>query len=213
MKIPQFNRAVLAAAVLALPLLLAAGCGKGSLLLRYQEQAARAEEHRTAVVNGLAFSLHPRSDVFTQAEPVVVDVRITNDTNNKPPIADINVYSELKDDGFLLTFELYKIDGQRKLVYASSRRRELKEEDLPAYSHFTRLQPGFYMGRPIQLGRLAPGIYQMTAVYASDLDMCLLSPRLSTDQLRLLENENGNEGFVKLWRGALKSNTVVFQVK
>jgi len=213
MKLIFPHRIVLMAGLLALPLVFTAGCGSNALQ-RYKDDALRHEQGRVAFSNGLAFSLHPRQEVFKQGEPAVIDFRITNVTNVTPPMAAINVYGELQHDGFLISFELYKVDGERRLFHASEGLNINTDDALPAYSNYVRLLPGFFFGRPIQLpSKLPAGIYQMTAIYASTQDLCLLSPRLTPDQIRLLEGDQGNEGFVKLWKGLLKSNTVVFQVK
>jgi len=193
--------------------LLAAGCGS-SQLQRYKDERAQSGSRMIFGMNGLALSLIPRKDVFAVGEPVIIDYRLTNVTlaTNTPAPADINVYSEFQREGFLLTFELYRLAGEKEKVHASPKLEVKPDEDLPKYSHYVKLQPGFFHGRPIQIdaGRLKAGIYEITARYDTEQKECLLSQRMTVEKISLLGTE---EAFVPLWQGSLKSNTVVFEVK
>ena len=58
------------------------------------------------------------------------------------------------------------------------------------------------------VGGLKPGIYELSVRYSNNYKDCPVSPGLAPDQIRLLDAN----GFVNLWRGALRSNGIVFQV-
>ncbi|HUW30392.1 MAG TPA: hypothetical protein VM223_02140 [Planctomycetota bacterium] len=193
--------------------LLAAGCGT-SRLQRYKDELARSERGRSVyIMRGLALSILPRKDVFNVKEPVVIDYRITNVSSTSDMPGDISLYSEFQREGFLLTFELYRrLGAEREPVHASPKLELKPSEDLPRFSHYVKLQPGFFHGRPIQIetGRLKPGIYEMTARYDSEQKECLLSYRMTVDKINLL---GADDAFVTLWQGSLKSNTIVFEVQ
>jgi len=194
--------------------LMAVGCGT-SELQRHKEGLARSNRLAIFGSSGLALSLQPRKDVFRMNEPVVIDYRLTNVSlaTNTPSPADINVYSEFQQEGFLLSFELYRIEGNEKTkVHASPAKTVNPDDDLPKYSHYVKLQPGFFHGRPIQIdaGRLKAGIYEMTARYDNEQKECLLSRKMTADKINLIGMD---DAFVPLWKGSLKSNTVVFEVQ
>jgi len=206
------RRSILVSAIagsLVFPLLVA-GCGT-SQLQRHKDELARSERGRSLYIKCLALSLLPRKDVFNVNEPVVIDYRITNVSSTSDMPGDISLYSEFQREGFLLTFELYRLAGQREPVHASPKLELKPSEDLPRFSHYVKLQPGFFHGRPIQIetGRLKPGIYEMTARYDSEQKECLLSYRMTVDKINLL---GADDAFVTLWTGSLKSNTIVFEV-
>ena len=195
---------------LVLPLL-AAGCGT-SQLQRSKDELARSDRGRSMYMRGLALSLLPRKDVFNVKEPVVVDYRITNVSSTSDTPGDISLYSEFQWEGFLITFELYRrLGAEREPVHVSPKLEVKPSEDLPKFSHYVKLQPGFFHGRPIQIeaARLKPGIYEMTARYDNEQKECLLSYRMTVDKINLLGTD---DAFVPLWTGSLKSNTIVFQV-
>ena len=212
------HASLLIAGLLTLPLL-AAGCIFGSSSLQtYRDVIAKDQRDRTISLNGIALSLHPRKDVFKRNEPVLVDYRLTNVTaaSSTSPIGEINVYAELVPEGFLVTFDLERLGKEKEQVHKSEVLKINPEDEPGRYCHYMKLQPGFFVGRPLQFDsrRLKPGIYKMIAYYTNlDQKECLLSPRLTPDQIRLLETEKGNEGFARLWVGKLTSNTIVFEVK
>jgi len=195
-----------------------AGCG--SALRSYEKELAKTGRDRiTSVVNGLGLVITPRKKVFTMDEQVIIDIRIFNDTNSNAgdaPRVDINVYTELLE-GFLIYIDARCLTN-KDYSYKTQPEKIDPVADLPRFSHYVRLQPGYSIGRPIHFSPIArglkPGIYEMTVTYSSNLDSCLVSPRLTLDQLRLLKTgEDNNEGFVKLWKNTLVSNTIVFEIK
>ena len=213
---PKSIAAVLAA--VAAPLI-AAGCG-GSALQKYQKElmASRTGRGYSEYRSGLALSIRARKDVFTMQEPIMIDYQITNITNMSKVLADINVYAEMQLEGILLRYEIYKLTGKgREQVYVSKRLDVRPDQENPAdYSHYVRLMPGYFFGRPIQINPMnlkGSGIYEMTAYYDNSQETCVISPRLTRDQISLLETDKGNCAFVQLWTGSLKSNTIVFELK
>lgn len=197
--------------------LLGAGCFGSGSLQHYRDLIAKEGGDRTVSTNGLALSLHPRKDMYKKPDTIFIDVKLTNVTtlSSTAPVGEINVYAELVPEGFLFTFDLFRLGKTKEQVHKSEILKIDPKEQPGHYSHYVKLQPMFYFGRPIQIDsrRLPSGIYQLVAYYTSDQKECLLSPRLTPDQIRLLETERGNEGFAKLWMGKLTSNTIVFEVK
>lgn len=194
------------------------GCGPGALEQHRRRMAGTGRSVETRPSKGLALSIFPRQGkhTFRRSQPILIDVRLTNITNESDRPWAINVYSEIRTDGLLLYFELWRVkeDGRRISVYQTVRQDATLEQRMKNYPNHVRLQPGFFVGRPIQFapGTLIPGIYEITVSYANDYDICPLSPALTPGQVRLLQSESGNPGFVKLWKGILRSNTVIFEV-
>ena len=210
----------LALLVLAmLPCIAVAGCSS-SRLQKHKDEIAAARRDEALIYDGLAFSLHPIKDTFTDAEPVVIDSRITNVSNMSPGNdRAINVYAELHE-GFLIYLDVQQLDAKDGIgfTYQSENVDVDLDKYLPEYSHHTRLRPGYSIGRPIVFRantlKLPPGIYRMTAIYDnSRLRECLASPDLKIEHLQKLQPESGrNPGLVPLWMGTLRSNIVVFEI-
>jgi hypothetical protein len=194
------------------------GCGPSALEQHRRRIAKTGRSVRTHPSNGLALTIFPRQGkhTFRRPQPILIDVTLTNITNGSDRPRPINVYTEIRTDGLLLYFELWKVkeDGQLLTVYQTARKDATLEQRMKNYPNHVRLQPGFFVGRPIQFapGTLAAGIYEMTVTYNNEYDICRLSPELTPGHLRLLDSESGNPGLVELWKGMLRSNTVVFEV-
>jgi len=207
------HRGVAAALVAALVILSAAGCATTSKLKEYQAELDRTQRSKVpGGRNGLALSIHPRKQVFEHDEPVLIDVRLTNVTNATAVPADINVYTEIATEGLLLYLDLYRLDDVRKRLHQTPPYHPSEEKQLADYPHYVTLQPGFTISRPLQFADFQPGIYELTVRYDCQYEFCRLSPRLSVDDIAKLQDATGVSGFVRLWRGTLHSNTVVFEV-
>jgi len=186
----------------------AAGCGQ-SALQRHQQRLIESGKTGTQPIKGMALSIRPRKEAFTSKEPILIDVKLTNITNTLRDPWDVNVYTEIGVEGLLLYLELFTVNGQRKQAYTTDRIEASFEQRMQLYPHYTKLQPGFFVGRPLQFQGFQPGIYELTVMYANDYELCRLSPGLSPDQIHLIGTE---QGLVQLWRGILRSNTIVFEV-
>ena len=202
------SRAVILSAIAAL---LATGCISSAFQKHKQALIESGRADQVVQKKGLALSISLRGDteVFKKNDPILIDVRLTNITNSLGTPADISVYSEIASDGLLLYIDLYKIDDSRRQIYQTLSQQIDDVQRMERFPHYVRLQPGFFIGRPIQFrGKLKPGIYELSVRYSNNYKDCPVSPGLAPDQIRLLDAN----GFVNLWRGALRSNGIVFQV-
>jgi len=187
-----------------------AGCRNDDLL--QHKQALGAAAVATEPKDGLALSIWPRQgkETFRKDEVILIDVKLTNITNGLPRPKDIPVYTEIAREGLLLYLELYKLDGGRRQHWLTERVDADLKERMKHYPHYVKLQPGFFIGRPLQFKkRLPPGIYELSVSYANNYDFCPLSAGLTPDQINLI---GADLGLVKLWKGLLRSNTIVFKV-
>ena len=212
----HFRSTMFFAGLLTLPLLLATGCSTTTPVQRHRQELTKAGKDQSTFQGGLALRINPTKDTYSQKEQVNIDYRVSNISDTFEVPGEINVYGELKYEGFLITYDITKLGKDRKSAYMSKGVEIDVDKELAALSHYVRLQPGFFFGRPIRLkpGSLSPGFYEMIAYYSNKQKMCLLSPKLTPDQIRLMATDQGNEAFVTLWNGfMLKSNTIVFEVK
>ena len=195
-------------------------CGP-SALEEYRRKVAERGTGRSVTTqskNGLALSIFPRQGkhTFRAKSPILIDVRLTNVTDGTTKPTPINVYTEISRPGLLLFFDLFKVkeNGEPVQIEQTVRQDITLEERMGKYPNHVKLQPGFFIGRPIYFPsrRLGPGIYEVAVTYDNRYDTCPLSPDLTFSQIKMLETDSGNPGFVTLWKGILRSNTVVFEV-
>jgi len=214
MKTMFLDSKVLVVGLLTLPLILSAGCFSSDLERR-RDEIMGSDRGKALFEKGLSLTINSRKDTYKKGEPITIDYRITNITNILTRPGDINVYGELFQEGYLVSFDFRKVTGARSEPYASPKVDVKPDENIAAYSYYAKLPPGYFFGRPVVINSrpLDVGIYEMTARYSNVQKECLLSPDLAPDQIRLLQGENDNAAFVKLWLGNLKSNTIVFELK
>lgn len=138
-------------------------------------------------------------------EPIFIDFRIYN-TGKKT----INVYNELKREGWLVMFEI-RDKKTRKPVYQSSpvripsrRMRDSLYLVLPSGGTTGRFYAIHNSGKPFPEGE-----YEIQAGYTNSYETCLASLYFTEKDIKAL----GRHAYVRLWTGRILSNPIPINLK
>ena len=138
-------------------------------------------------------------------EPIFLDFRIYN-TGKKT----VNVYNELKREGWLVMFEIRE-KKTRKPVYQSSpvripnrRKRDSLYVVLPSGGTTGRFYAIHNSGRPF-----TDGEYEIQAGYTNSYETCLASLYFTEKDIKTL----GRHAYVRLWTGRILSRPIPISLK